>query len=190
MRLLFDARYIRTDFHDGISRYSAELAAAVFEAAPAAGVEVVFLVWDAAQIPLLPAGSRTLTIHAPTAAFLYQFRELWAGRVTRVKRTIRSNPKASIHSWKSLKQKIKPHHNWPRQKGQLPCFFKCAETRKVAPTNPCRQKKWSSRMFFPLLLVRRLKFVCRRFKKKIDRLPWLPSAGRRQPPAKPLHPLM
>ncbi|HMN72212.1 MAG TPA: CoA pyrophosphatase [Rhodoblastus sp.] len=24
------------------------------------------------------------TIHAPTAAFLYQFRELWAGRVTRV----------------------------------------------------------------------------------------------------------
>ena len=27
MRLLFDARYIRTDFHDGISRYSAELAA-------------------------------------------------------------------------------------------------------------------------------------------------------------------
>lgn len=67
MRLLFDARYIRTDFHDGISRYSAELAAAVHAAAPAAGVEVVFLVWDAAQIPLLPAGSRTLTIHAPTA---------------------------------------------------------------------------------------------------------------------------
>ncbi len=51
MRLLFDARYIRTDFHDGISRYSAKLAAAVFEAAPAAGVEVVFLVWDAAQSP-------------------------------------------------------------------------------------------------------------------------------------------
>lgn len=67
MRLLFDARYIRTDFHDGISRYSAELAAAVHAAAPAAGVEVVFLVWDAAQIPLLPAGARTLTIHAPTA---------------------------------------------------------------------------------------------------------------------------
>lgn len=67
MRLLFDARYIRTDFHDGISRYSAELAAAVHAAAPARGVEVVFLVWDAAQIPLLPDGARTLTIHAPTA---------------------------------------------------------------------------------------------------------------------------
>ena len=68
MRLLFDARYIRTDFHDGISRYSAELAAAVFAEAPARGVDVVFLVWDAAQIPLLPEGARTLTIHAPTSA--------------------------------------------------------------------------------------------------------------------------
>ncbi|MBN9177525.1 MAG: glycosyltransferase family 4 protein [Microbacterium sp.] len=67
MRLLFDARYIRTDFHDGISRYSAELAAAVHAAAPTHGVDVVFLVWDDAQIPFLPDGARTLTIHAPTA---------------------------------------------------------------------------------------------------------------------------
>ncbi|HYP72942.1 MAG TPA: glycosyltransferase, partial [Microbacterium sp.] len=67
MRLLFDARYIRTDFHDGISRYSAELAAAVLAVAPARGVEVVFLVWDDAQVPLLPTGARTLKIHAPTA---------------------------------------------------------------------------------------------------------------------------
>lgn len=67
MRLLFDARYIRTDFHDGISRYSAELAAAVSAAAPARGVEVVFLIWDDAQVPFLPGGARTLTIHAPTS---------------------------------------------------------------------------------------------------------------------------
>lgn len=67
MRLLFDARYIRTDFHDGISRYSAELAAAVFAAAPSRGVEVVFLVWDEAQVAFLPDGARTLRIHAPTA---------------------------------------------------------------------------------------------------------------------------
>ncbi|GAA3921833.1 glycosyltransferase family 4 protein [Microbacterium invictum] len=67
MRLFFDARYIRTDFHDGISRYSAELAAAV--AAEAAGdvVEVTFLVWDDAQIPLLPDGAATLKIHGPTS---------------------------------------------------------------------------------------------------------------------------
>lgn len=68
MRLLFDARYIRTDFHDGISRYSAELAAAVAAAARSRGVEVVFLIWDDAQRGFLPAGVRVLKIHAPTAA--------------------------------------------------------------------------------------------------------------------------
>ncbi len=67
MRLFFDARYIRTDYHDGISRYSAELAAAVFAAAPERGIEVTFLVWDAAQIPLLPPGASTLLIHSPTS---------------------------------------------------------------------------------------------------------------------------
>ena len=40
LRLLFDARYTRTDFHDGISRYSAELAAAVVAAAPERGVAI------------------------------------------------------------------------------------------------------------------------------------------------------
>ncbi len=67
MRLFFDARYIRTDFHDGISRYSAELASAVAEAAPARGVEVTFLIFDDAQRALLPEGAAFLKIHAPTA---------------------------------------------------------------------------------------------------------------------------
>ncbi len=67
MRLLFDARYIRWEFHDGISRYSAELAAAVAEAAPARGIQVVFLVFDDRQTALLPAGARVLKVHAPTA---------------------------------------------------------------------------------------------------------------------------
>ncbi|MGB4778253.1 glycosyltransferase [Microbacterium sp.] len=72
MRLLFDARYIRTDFHDGISRYSAELAAAVAAAAPARGVEVAFLIHDEAQRAFLPrgaqrSGARVLRIHPPTA---------------------------------------------------------------------------------------------------------------------------
>lgn len=76
MRLLFDARYIRTDFHDGISRYSAELAAAVHAAAPARGVDVVFLIWDDAQRALLPEGARTRRIHAPTAV-----REPWTALI-------------------------------------------------------------------------------------------------------------
>ncbi|MGV9193997.1 glycosyltransferase family 4 protein [Microbacterium sp. MC2] len=67
MRLFFDARYIRTDFHDGISRYSAELAAAVAEPASTRDVEVTFLIWDDAQVPLLPAGAQTLKIHGPTS---------------------------------------------------------------------------------------------------------------------------
>lgn len=69
MRLFFDARYIRTDWHDGISRFSAELAAALDAVARTRGssIEVTYLVHDAAQIPLLPAGARTLRIHAPTS---------------------------------------------------------------------------------------------------------------------------
>lgn len=67
MRLFFDARYIRTDFHDGISRYSAELARAVADAASAHRAEVTFLIHDERQRALLPAGAVTLTIHAPTS---------------------------------------------------------------------------------------------------------------------------
>ncbi len=66
-RLFFDARYIRTDFHDGISRYSAELASAVASAAPSRGVEVTFLIFDEAQRRFLPTEAATLMIGAPTA---------------------------------------------------------------------------------------------------------------------------
>lgn len=72
VRLLFDARYIRTDFHDGISRFSVELAGAlagVVESGgvESGGVEVVHLIHDEAQAGLLPPGARTLRIHAPTS---------------------------------------------------------------------------------------------------------------------------
>lgn len=67
MRLLFDARYIRTDFHDGISRFSASLAEAVAAEAVARGIEVAFLIHDDDQRRLLPPGARTLRIHPPTS---------------------------------------------------------------------------------------------------------------------------
>ena len=67
MRLFFAARYIPTDFHDGISRYSADLAAALPPLAAERDVEVVFLIWTDAQRALLPAGVRVLKIHAPTS---------------------------------------------------------------------------------------------------------------------------
>ncbi len=62
MKILFDARYIRTDFHDGISRYSASLGAALAELTP-----VTFLIHDERQRESLPAGASVLVIHAPTS---------------------------------------------------------------------------------------------------------------------------
>ncbi len=59
MKLFFDARYIRTDFHDGISRYSFEVAHALAELYP-----VTFLIANDAQISMLPKGAHTIKIHA------------------------------------------------------------------------------------------------------------------------------
>lgn len=67
MRLLFDARYIRTDFHDGISRFSQELAQALVASAPA-DVQIAFLIHDPDQRAHLPAGAKTHMFHAPTSA--------------------------------------------------------------------------------------------------------------------------
>ncbi|WP_141916399.1 glycosyltransferase family 4 protein [Klugiella xanthotipulae] len=71
MKVLFDARYIRTDFHDGISRYSAELGAALAEFIP-----VTFLIHDDAQRASLPAGADCVLIHPPTSA-----KEPWTARI-------------------------------------------------------------------------------------------------------------
>jgi len=69
--LFFDARYIRTDFHDGISRYSTELGRALNELTP-----VTFLIHDKAQLALLPRGARHLVIHPPTSV-----KELFTARI-------------------------------------------------------------------------------------------------------------
>lgn len=63
MKLIFDARYIRTDFHDGLSRYSTELAREVAKIDPT----VSFLICDQAQAALLPDGATTIQFHAPTS---------------------------------------------------------------------------------------------------------------------------
>src|SRR5690606_6844919 len=62
MKLFFDARYIRTDFHDGISRYSAELGSALAKLVP-----VTFIVCDRAQLKHLPENANYVTIHKPTS---------------------------------------------------------------------------------------------------------------------------
>lgn len=62
MKFFFDARYIRTDFHDGISRYSTELGAALAKL-----TDVTFIICDPAQIAFLPKEAAYVQIHAPTA---------------------------------------------------------------------------------------------------------------------------
>lgn len=61
VRFFFDARYIRTDFHDGISRYSAELARALHQSHPD---EVTFLIHDRAQLEHLPTTAKWLLFHS------------------------------------------------------------------------------------------------------------------------------
>lgn len=62
MKIIFDARYLRTDFHDGISRYSLELGRALNARRP-----LTFLICDPAQADLLPEGARTILFHSPTS---------------------------------------------------------------------------------------------------------------------------
>lgn len=62
MKLFFDARYIRTDFHDGISRYTAELANATAKLTP-----VTFIICDKAQLKFLPDNAEFIRIHTPTS---------------------------------------------------------------------------------------------------------------------------
>lgn len=62
MKIIFDARYLRTDFHDGISRYSLELGRALAARRP-----LTFLISDKEQADLLPEGSETILFHSPTS---------------------------------------------------------------------------------------------------------------------------
>jgi glycosyltransferase involved in cell wall biosynthesis len=60
MIFFFDARYIRTKFHDGISRYTHELCLALYSL----DQSITFLVSDEKQLALLPKGVRYIKIHA------------------------------------------------------------------------------------------------------------------------------
>jgi glycosyltransferase involved in cell wall biosynthesis len=60
MKLLYDARYIRPDFHDGISRYTTELANAL-----AKQTKVTFIISDEKQLALLPDNADFVKIHPP-----------------------------------------------------------------------------------------------------------------------------
>lgn len=63
MKLFFDARYTRTDYHDGISRYSAELGNALAKFTP-----VTFLISNEKQKKWFPHDAKFLKVHSPTSA--------------------------------------------------------------------------------------------------------------------------
>lgn len=65
LRLFMDARYTRTDFHDGISRYGSSLIAAVARLSPA--VEVTMVISDEDQLGLLPVGLPWVKTTDPTS---------------------------------------------------------------------------------------------------------------------------
>jgi glycosyltransferase involved in cell wall biosynthesis len=62
MKLFFDARFIRTDFHDSMSRCSTELGTALATITP-----VTFIICDKAQLKLLPDHAEYVMLHAPTS---------------------------------------------------------------------------------------------------------------------------
>lgn len=63
MKLLFDARYIRTDFHDGVSRYSTELGNALAKL-----TQVTFIISEQKQRKFLPKDADVVVLHATTSA--------------------------------------------------------------------------------------------------------------------------
>lgn len=63
-KLFFDARYIRIDHHDGISRFSSGLAAALNKI-----TNITFLISDLRQLDQLPQGIKFVKISSPTSIF-------------------------------------------------------------------------------------------------------------------------
>jgi glycosyltransferase involved in cell wall biosynthesis len=63
MKLFFDARYIRTDLHDGISRYSTELGRALHSLHD----DITYIICDDGQRKFLPENAHCVMIHAPTS---------------------------------------------------------------------------------------------------------------------------
>lgn len=74
MRLFFDARYIRVDYHDGISRYTTELGNAL-----ARHTDVTFIVSDLAQLKLLPQHAKYVIIH-PVTSWKEPLSALWLNK--------------------------------------------------------------------------------------------------------------
>ncbi len=94
MRILVDCRYTRLERHDGISRYTAHLVAALAPLATAAGHELEMVISDERQLTMLPELPWVLAT-APTSA-----RELTiARRLNAARPDVLFSPMQTIGSW-------------------------------------------------------------------------------------------
>ncbi len=89
MRILFDARFTRTDHHDGISRYGASLIAAL-----AGTDDVVMLISDPRQLALLPDVSHVRITSPLSPAELFV-----ALRINRLEPDVVVCPMQTMGSW-------------------------------------------------------------------------------------------
>jgi glycosyltransferase involved in cell wall biosynthesis len=87
--VFFDARYIRPGFHDGISRFSANLFSAL-----ARKIEVTAIISDLAQLDQLPTGTKWVMLHSPTS-WLEPFAAL---RLNKYKPSVVFSPMQTIGS--------------------------------------------------------------------------------------------
>lgn len=62
MKIFFDSRYIKTDHHDGISRYTTELGKALAKL-----TSITFIICDEKQLKFLPEKADFILIHKPTS---------------------------------------------------------------------------------------------------------------------------
>ena len=67
MHIIFDARYIRTDHHDGISRFSAELLQGLAPLCSQAGDTLSALIHNDGQRRFLPLNVQPIYFHPPTS---------------------------------------------------------------------------------------------------------------------------
>lgn len=88
MKILFDGRYIRTDHHDGISKFSSRLIEYVSPLAAARGMDFAVLISDPRQARQFPVGITTHLISSPTS-----IREPWvAHQVNRLRPNVVFSP--------------------------------------------------------------------------------------------------
>lgn len=116
MNILFDARYTRTDYHDGISRYTAELGNALATLTP-----VTFIICDDQQKKWFPKSSSFIKIHPGTS-----LKEPWTAYIlNKYKPDVVYSPMQTIGTWgRKYKSVLTPqdmiYYRHPKAPGFLP----------------------------------------------------------------------